>query len=386
MNWLFQKFYSLSKFARFLVVTILIIGASLIPIGLGFYQYSLAIREVFELDVKPPTSAEPFRFGDSLQPSHRLDSFFASCSAVDQIATEAFKVPKTFSVASLSTDTLTTLETNLASMSSLTMDDLFMFCLKSQSPENLTNYRLYRERLRFLASYTLAIKKQTPEYDSVKNVIAMEKTSLLTELSCPVLISKMVGLAGMGIVDLMIHNLARQNLLSASESMRILETLQLSESKKFSFADTMQFEYGYAEKMYLRLYRKAPFGSWMLEAIFGDPLQQYRDLLPAIDTLTYQDIEKRFPPLRTHILLMIALPNFTKARYECFKKEAWRNILFQELAQKAGITIASKDPFTGAALLSARIDEKTVWYSAGPDKKDDGMKGDDIFFPPFATK
>lgn len=273
----------------------------------------------------------------------------------------------------------------LGGMATLETKALLYFALQNAPFESFPNFRTYRDRVRFIASYALLLKAGNPGADLTVAWEALHRQHRLIETALPTLLSRMVGVVGMHIEDRTLHGLLQSGLVGPEEAGRLLAIIKTTDPLRPTLLETMAMEAVYVERIYHKLGRQAPLGTWLLEAIYGDPVPQFRDLASRAETLQTDEMRDRMRDFglttpRTHILVLIAWPNLLRARTVIREREALHAVLQTELARCAGQVATFPDPFTGAPLPSLASAGRTIWYSAGPNGRDESLGGDDIAF------
>jgi hypothetical protein len=380
MNRFIEYFYSCSRLTRFLMTSLMLLALCLIPVSISIYNYVNALSKAVKEPQGKLELTTPFYFNETLRSEGALQQFWEACTELDRIATGPWTQGRAFSLAAFSPEMRQTIASQVAVMANTGNEQLLQFCVKSASQDTGMHLRLYRSRLRFLASYTLALVQEQPSHDCLPTVRAMENNSILTELSSPILISKMVAVAGRRLTDALIHQLIRENRVSADTAKTLNRLLQTRHEVSLDFVEVMQYEFRYFERHYLSIYRQAPLGSWLIEQVWGDPVRQYQEYLRNIATLTPQDIFPGKSVLSTHILLQIVIPNFSKARDHIGIGEALRRITLMELATVEGRVEELNDPFTRSPMLRKIVNGRPTLYSTGPNRQNDDMGGDDVYF------
>lgn len=376
-----NAFLGLSPFKRVVLVILLMLMVSVGTTVFGIYTYVTALGR--DVNQALPGSNDVVS-GFSNPASARISEYLADCRELDALATESWQLVSGSASVGLPLERQRRIETVLSRVSRQPVDSLLMFNRFDWPGDSLPNLRLYRERVRFIASYSLLMKEANPGFDLVRPLQALQRQHLMVE-SWPCLISRMVGVAGMGIEDRVLNRLLAKDLIPVDEAGRVLELLEQTGRFRPTFRETMFAETQLMERSYYRLAAKAPLGTWIMDSIYGDPLVQFRDLASRSESIDKDELwgrmEKDFglSTPRTHLLVMISFPNVIRARERILEKEAFHAIVLAQLAARAGIQRVITDPLGGAPLRSRNENGRTVFYSVGPNGKDDGMAGDDIF-------
>jgi len=345
------------------------------------YVYLLGHDDLFQ----GPTSASN---GWVRNPDHpgaaRIAGFLSDCDDLDRIATDSSGLLAGSSPVGLPAERQRDLEKILTRCASRPAEDLLIYGMLNFPGESFPNLRSYRERLTFIASNTLFMKRNDPGYDLMRTMQALQKQHLFVE-SHPSLISRLVGAVGMSVEDRMLHALLERNAIFPQEAGNVLDLLEKTDRFRPTFRETMFAESRFVERAYFRLAAAAPVGSWILDAIYGDPLVQVRQLASRSEMLELSEQHDRMRDFglsapRTHLLVLLMFPNVVKARDRLKEKQALHAIVLARLASRAGITRVITDPYGAESLRSVVKDGRTVCYSVGPNGKDDGMTGDDVFF------
>lgn len=185
-----------------------------------------------------------------------------------------------------------------------------------------------------------------------------------------------------------IYVLCRDGHLKPEEAVQIISALDEVNSRTLNAAsdEALAKMLDQAKTRLLYLYRLSPFGTWLLTSIYPDPLEICRKRFRLFTIVPTVAAEKEFAELPWDFL---GLFDFRRADavemmiYEArslFKYRVYRAILQQELAQIAGLDRLFPDPYTGSPLCRGEINGRQAFYSCGPNQKDDGMTGDDIFY------
>jgi hypothetical protein len=144
----------------------------------------------------------------------------------------------------------------------------------------------------------------------------------------------------------------------------------------------MEDEFIFFKHTYGRFYARAPLAMWILDKFYGDPFEQYeKNSRKMFDNPDYR-IELDFPSHNP--LLALAFPNFRKANMVSKERACQKAIMLATLAASFGKEAGVTDPFSGQPFKSMQRENKTVFYSAGPNKIDENGTGDDILLPELA--
>ncbi len=378
MNWLISTFYARSRIVRFLIVAGLLLAVSVVPVVLALFRVLEAYKDIWTRpNGKQSTEGimgwrHPF-----LASCPRILPFFESCEGLDTVI-RALKPLDESVFSDLTSDQRSLLASGIAGIAGQDWDVLMTSAIKFSSQQDVFNLPRYRERARFLASFTLFARSADPAFDVLSAAKAMERHNVFSELSNPTLIGKMVGIAGMTLTDGGWHRLLDRKAITASEARTLLAITERGDRMRFSLEETFHMEYIFIERSYHEIYRRAPLGTWLLELVGGDPLAAYGELMARWDTVTSKEFLGGID-LSRPLLFQLMVPNFIRAR------EAWRNrscrhvILEQRLADCAGLDRRFSDPW-GTPLCRKASDSPPIWYSAGPNRTDDNLTGDDVGF------
>ncbi len=376
-----NAFLGLSPFKRVVLVILLMLVISVGTTAYGIHAYITALGHDMKQALPSPNEVT---INSSNPASARISEFLADCRELDTLATESWQLLSGSASAGISLERLRRLETLLSRISRQSVESLLMFNRFDWPGDSFPNLRFYRDRVRFIASYSLVMKEANPGFDLVRPLQALQRQHLMVE-SRPCLITRMVGVAGMGTEDRALRRLLEKELIPVDEAQRLLELLEQTDRLRPTFRETMFAETLLMERSYYRLAAKAPLGTWILDSIYGDPLVQFRDLASRSETLGLAEMNDRMRDFglyepRTHLLVLISFPNVIKAREKILEKEALHAIILSHLAARAGVQRAVRDPFTETPLRSNGMNGRTVFYSVGPNGNDDGMTGDDVFW------
>lgn len=378
-----NAFLGLSPFKRVILVVLVMLVFSVAITGYEIYSYvyQLGHDDLFQ----GPSSANNGRVKNPNHPGvERIAGFLADCDDLDRIATETWGMLAGSSPVGLSTERQRDLEKILTRCTSRSIEDLLVYGMLNFPGESFPNFRSYRERVNFIASNTLFMKRNDPGYDLMRPMLALQRQHLFVE-SHPSLISRLVGAVGMSVEDRMLHTLLERNAVSPEEAGKVLDLLDKTDRFRPTFRETMFAESRFVERAYYRVTAAAPVGSWILDSIYGDPLAQMRDLASRSETLTFSELNDQMQNFglsspRTHLLVVLMFPNVVKARERLKEKQALHAIVLTQLSARAGITRVALDPYGVEPLRSLMKEGRTVHYSVGPNGKDDGMTGDDVTF------
>lgn len=392
-----QRFYEFRPLTRIILASLTVLLLSALIVGAGLYQY-LSVLKAENLDGGRAISGEIFVSKGLCKPSLAIQNFLDAAMVLNTSAktlaaqkaerTESLKAPRPGASAPLPLSPMMepafpgemreAVLGAIASMSRLEWDEVLNFGFKGSLQGDVFNFTMLRERARFLASFTLQMKKENPQFDSGPLFQAMSRDAILMERVSPTLIGKMICLAIGGIMTRTMHEMALAEQISSAEAVTLLEVVSRFERLQLTIAEAMQMEYQFISKSYFHLYSKAPLGSWLLEIAFGDFLEQYQHLLSALETMDKETLMKEINSSR-HPLIWISFPNFVRAREIYREKLTWLAIVRQELFVRSGSVSRIPDPYGTEPLRSVERDGKRLFYAVGPNGKDDAMTGDDVF-------
>ncbi|HNV68104.1 MAG TPA: hypothetical protein PKO06_00300 [Candidatus Ozemobacteraceae bacterium] len=380
MNTLWNKFLNLSPWVRMLLAVALVLLLSMSIAGVGLYNFVQALKIENEPVRNPPTDV--MTSAGQLKPSSTILRFVSAAQTINTLGDRTSIGKTQAQPASLTPELISAFQNAIATMAATNLADILEQGYRSTGQQDAYNLLLLRERVRCLASFSIMLKREAPTTDVSPILKAMVHDTLLMERVSPLLISKMVSVACGGIVSNMIHQLVATGSLLPSEAGSLRQLIGTFKQYRLSLAEAMIFEARFVETLVLKLYRRAPLGSWLLHTIFGDPMIDYRKVVAECETMDriafHAALEKISNPLTK-----IMIPNLTKAREVFIQKAAWESIVIQELQDLEGATADKAiDPYTSQALLMKQIDGKNRYYAAGPNARDDGMTDDDVFFAP----
>ena len=174
-------------------------------------------------------------------------------------------------------------------------------------------------------------------------------------------------------------NLLNRNLISDAEAGDYIELLKDSIAFDKPIKTAMEDEFIFFKHAYGRFYARAPLAMWILDKFYGDPCEQYqktsREMFENPDYKLELDFVSHNP------LLVLAFPNFRKANTVSKERACQKAIMLATLAARLGKESGAIDLFSGEAFKSMQKDNKTVFYSVGPNKSDENGTGDDILLP-----
>lgn len=270
----------------------------------------------------------------------------------------------------------------LRSFGSLDWKYLIVFASPQTDPltnELAENFRKIRKVSRFIALYHRRFKELYPEENSSFILAAQVKLARINDLTSPFLIGKMITVALDGISLKQLTNLLNRNLISDSEAVDYMELLKDSIALDKPMKTAMEDEFIFFKHAYGRFYSRAPLAMWILDKFYGDPFEQYqktnREMFDNPDYKLELDFTSHNP------LLAIAFPNFRKANTVAKERAIQKAIMIATLADRLGRESGVLDLFSGQAFKSMQKENKTVFYSTGPNKTDENGTGDDILLP-----
>lgn len=236
-------------------------------------------------------------------------------------------------------------------------------------------------------SMYLAWKRtQSSEFDAGKAFSALLRYQTLEKTLIPEYIAAPEYIAGH--ISYSVHLLCRSGHLKPEEALQIITALDEVTGRTLSVTsdETLAQMLNQAKTSLLYLYRLSPFGTWLLTSIYPDPLAVCRKRFRLFTIVPTVAAEKEFAELPVDFLEIFDFRNsdpvkiMIAAARNLFDYKVFRAILQQELAQIAGLDSPFPDPYTGSPLCRGERNGRQVFYSCGPNQKDDGMTGDDIFY------
>ncbi len=270
----------------------------------------------------------------------------------------------------------------IRSLGSLNWKYLLVFANPQIDPlpnELAENFKTLRNVARLIALYHRRFKQLYPEENSSFIFAAQVKLARINDLISPFLIGKMITIAMDGISMKQLTNLLNRDLISDAEAGDYIELLKDSIAFDKPMKTAMEYEFIFFKHVYGRFYARAPLAMWILEKFYGDPFAQYekinREMFDNPDYKLELDFVSHNP------LLVLAFPNFRRANTLAKERAAQKSIMTATLAARLGKEPGIVDPFSGQALKTMQTENKTVFYSAGPNKLDENGAGDDILVP-----
>lgn len=259
----------------------------------------------------------------------------------------------------------------------------------SREPE-MVSLRKIRYAARLMSAYLDHFKRENPEENSTFIFSAILKLASFTETTNPYLIGKMVAIAINGtalkpfsrslkgngdIIDLPKESILDLNLISPQEADELHQALMTSLKLEVPFKRFLESEYAFFKHFSAKIYEKAPLAAFILNTIFGNPDNEYREIInhPEDKELLMKTLQGW-----KHPALVIAVPNFTRACEVFHERRAKRAVLAAELAHIAAKADKVPDPFAQGSVLSLESEGKLKFYSVGLNGIDDKMQGDDI--------
>lgn len=236
-------------------------------------------------------------------------------------------------------------------------------------------------------SMYLAWKRtQSSEFDAGKAFSALLRYQTLEKTLIPEYIASPEYIAGH--ISYSVHLLFRGGHLKPEEAAQIITALDEVTGRTLSVTsdETLALMLNQAKTSLLYLYRLSPFGTWLLTSIYPDPLAVCRKRFRLFTIVPTVAAEKEFHELPWDFLEIFDFRNSDQVKImiesarNLFNYKVFRAILQQELAQIAGLDSPFPDPYTGRPLCRGERNGRQVFYSCGPNQKDDGMTGDDIFY------
>lgn len=236
-------------------------------------------------------------------------------------------------------------------------------------------------------SMYLAWKRtQNPEFDAGKAFSALLRYQSLEKALISEHIQWSENIADY--ISYSIYILCRGGHLKPEEALQIITALDEVTARTLNSAsdEALAQMLNQAKTRLLYLYRLSPFGTWLLTSIYPDPLEICRKRFRLFTIVPTVAAEKEFHELPWDFLGLFdfrrpdAVEIMIDGARSLFKYKVFRAILQQELAQIAGLDRPFPDPYTGRPLCRGERNGRPEFYSCGPNQKDDGMTGDDIFY------
>ncbi len=270
----------------------------------------------------------------------------------------------------------------IRSLGSLNWKYLLAFANPQIDPlpgELAENFRTLRDVARLIALYHRRFKQLHPEENSSFIFAAQVKLARINDLISPFLIGKMITIAMDGISMKQLTSLLNRELVSDAEAGDYMELLKDSIAFDKPMKTAMEYEFIFFKHVYGLFYARTPLAMWILEKFYGDPFEQYekinREMFDNPDYKLELDFVSHNP------LLVLAFPNFRRANMLAKERAAQKSIMAATLASRLGKDSGIVDPFSGQALKTMQKENKTVFYSTGPNRLDENGAGDDILLP-----
>ncbi len=265
-----------------------------------------------------------------------------------------------------------------------TLDWKYLLVFASPQTDPLTNelaenFRKIRKVSRFIALYHRRFKELYPEENSSFIFAAQVKLARINDLTSPFLIGKMITIAIDGISLKQLTNLLNRGLISDAEAGNYIELLKNSIALDKPIKIAMDDEFIFFKHAYGRFYSRAPLAMWIIDKFYGDPFEQYQKTSREVLENPDYKLELDFPSHNP--FLAIAFPNFRKANTVAKERAIQKAIMLATLADRLGRESDVLDLFSGQAFKSLQKENKTVFYSIGPNKNDENGTGDDILLP-----
>ncbi len=224
------------------------------------------------------------------------------------------------------------IEKSVLELSRISQTELMSFVLNSMAPP-LPPFRFRRIRRigKLLSEYALIQKRKDPAFDILPFVDVLAKAVLLMEHKDRLLISKMISVKIQEDLLSCLHTLYLEGAFEKKEAGELRSLLLSVKNQGLGFQQVMFSEYLLFERMFLRMYQKAPFAFQLLELAFGDPLKPYRELIQG----GFRESPKEFLKKNNHVLLQTFVPNFSTAQQRQMELEIAYWILDRELSEVA---------------------------------------------------
>lgn len=180
-----------------------------------------------------------------------------------------------------------------------------------------------------------------------------------------------------------IHRMCRENLLTASEAEKIYKNINEVYSP-YNVTPSIKTTQNYINATRANLlyaYQLSPFGTWLLMKTFGDPLEAAAAHLELLKVPPTKNNEEKFRKQPVNFVYYLEqrgrMPALEEARL-IFGMDCREAIVMQMLLDAMGSDERIIDPYSSKPLLVAEKDGRKIYYSSGPNLKDDKTAGDDI--------
>lgn len=385
---LIEKFYSSSPVKRLLTVVtwLLIIAAAssaysfinLYRIGteeMNRERYSKQVVGFENLPAKLKLTYLDDRTKASLASWKNLKDF--SAKLLKETPTFSQVSPLDASIASYDAQIIETVKT----FNDLDWKYLSLFASRQLDPldDSLEeNFRQIRNVAKFLEAFQTRFKELYPQESSAFLLEASLKLARMTDLSCPYLVGKLIAVAVDKSAVHTVHALLEAGKITPEEAKQCLSAVKTSLELDRPLAMNIENEFVWFKYSYSYLFsRNAPLATWLLDTFFGDPIVEYQSLYKKM--LEGADPAMVMKSIR-HPALHLGFPNFGNILLGHSKSLALKAILESELNAATGYATPAIDPFSDQPLKVLTRDGKPAYYSVGPNKTDDGGRGDDVSF------
>lgn len=390
MRSLIEKFYAGSPMRRIITVVICLLIISTAMTAYSFITLAFNLSGMRAMDV-PNAPYQKTGF-ENIPANHgykvidaplqnALEAWKALASFTEALIIES-SVDKTIRLGGRVAEHDTEIVKALRTFGALDWKYLLVFAIPQIDPLTFRlaeNLRKIRDVSRFIALYHRRFKELFPEENSSFIFAAQVKMARINDLTNPFLIGKMITIAMDGISMKQLTNLLNRDLISDAEADDYMELLKDSIALDKSIKITMENEFTTFKHIYSRFYRLTPLAIWILEKLYGDPFEQYEKInREMLDNPDYE-LELEFPS--HHPLLVLAFPNFRRANVLAKERAAQKSVMAATLAARLGKESGMIDTFSGQALKTMQKENKTVFYSTGPNRLDENGTGDDILLP-----
>ena len=401
MRRLIEKFYTLSRIKRTLLVMFGIFMISLTVTAYSFYNMAGAVKELMEDGGKNLKYMTTEQIKNRIKGPFLPDHVLTAIDAFEYLSLQAEKIESkenkthefVFNFSELSEKQEAELVDNIKAFNRLQWEELKLFAVGQVDPfidsePETVNFAKVRRVSRLMTAFLNHYKTKSPKKNATFIFSSIIKLARMIEDMSPYLIGKMIALSVDGIAvypfrrcygaakDLLPKaSVFDDSLITADEAAEMKRELLTSLKLEAPFERSLENEYVFFRHFSAKIYEKAPLAAYLLVKIFGNPDLEYRQIInnPGDKEL----LMKKLMGWK-HPLLLIAVPNFTRA-FEIYNERlALKATLAAELAFVAGEEPKVRDPFGEGFIKSIAIDGKTRFYSVGPDGKDDKMKNDDI--------
>ena len=374
-------FYRRSPLVRVLLVAVFILLLSgLVVAGSLYHLYTSSILLDKELSLD-----DQEKFAQDVQP-HKIEVFLEACNKLGAWVREeklASSHQETINVASFTPDQARNIDAFLDWTDRLSWHDVLVLATQT-IPRTRAIQGASSLVPRLLVRYIGFQMKRAPasmnrDLPSVVGLIL--KHSVISTYRNRNLLGKLVETTITAALDGELHRLCQDAVISSDMAGKLLEEIEKIDALRLSLSRVSREEDFYHAALLLAPLRKrSPFGYYLVEKVLGDPRSFVLMRVEAFAEAPTDANVAAFKKMPRFFLDHSPPSNYLGFWRECFVTEARRRILKQELAAMAGLKREFKDPYSQKPLLDKEIDGRKIFYGVGPNLRDDGMSGDDIFF------